>query len=924
MAIENELVKFTAQIEMDEATAARAQQAFADTSARAAELRESVRTASEQLMKLRLEGKENTDQFKALEASLSADARALRTAEKDADKYAATLGVNQMSMKQLKTHAKQLRSEIASMHKDADPKRWEKYNKELTLTERRMKELSGGAKQTGSILGGMFKSVVPTIDLAKIGMGALNLAVKTGQKIWEGLTTETQKWGDAIRRETAVANALWHDFLRKLSAAPGEITLSASEVAKLAREIHDLQDEIFELNNSYKILEAEARPKMQQLEATFRDSSKPIEERRVALEQMKELELQLANDRLVIAQQEEEAAYKKFYTETGLNQETAESFIRDYLDVKKKGLLEEVDDYKQLIAHEQYLQSVFASGAALGRETYTKLGADLDATKAKIAAATSEVVRFYNTYNQYNLSNDPTTGSYATAIANRIQAQAATDQSAVDAKYARLNGQLNNRKGGGGGGGKSKKDSAYEEETKAAEAAYKRQQVLLKQSLLNQELTQEQYNTRILAAEMLLYQQKIDIAKKYGKDTVSFENSLLDKRLAIQQRFQSALDKTDKEFVKQMEEDEKEAERLMKEFCDQFDEQIEAEMESFPDPIKRLAELTEKALTDEMATRQGKMEVVRQDYADELLALEEMHDMQLISEEEFLARKRALHQDTAKKIAQINTQSFENAVNVASSFLDAVGNMMGAIQDAELAQLDAQKEKELSLAGDNAEERQKIEEDFEAKKLETQKKYADIDMGINIAKTVANGAVAAIKAFADLGPIAGGIMAGVIAVTTIAEIATIIAQRNAIKNASPSSAPSTSAAAVKGTGFWEGGYTGDGGRLEPAGIVHRGEYVVPQPILRDPDVAAKVASIETIRRRTSSSNTLPGYAEGGYTEEKASQDSDHVSTTLDNIYAILQDIYATPIPAYVYLSSIEAAQERQNRFKRVTSLRRSR
>ena len=32
-------------------------------------------------------------------------------------------------------------------------------------------------------------------------------------------------------------------------------------------------------------------------------------------------------------------------------------------------------------------------------------------------------------------------------------------------------------------------------------------------------------------------------------------------------------------------------------------------------------------------------------------------------------------------------------------------------------------------------------------------------------------------------------------------------------------------------GFAEGGYTGAGGRLEPAGIVHRGEYVIPADVV---------------------------------------------------------------------------------------------
>lgn len=61
-------------------------------------------------------------------------------------------------------------------------------------------------------------------------------------------------------------------------------------------------------------------------------------------------------------------------------------------------------------------------------------------------------------------------------------------------------------------------------------------------------------------------------------------------------------------------------------------------------------------------------------------------------------------------------------------------------------------------------------------------------------------------------------------------------------------------------GFAEGGFTGPGGKHEPAGIVHRGEYVF--------DKAATsrigVANLEAIR-----SGQLPGYANGGYVGEDA-------------------------------------------------------
>ena len=49
-------------------------------------------------------------------------------------------------------------------------------------------------------------------------------------------------------------------------------------------------------------------------------------------------------------------------------------------------------------------------------------------------------------------------------------------------------------------------------------------------------------------------------------------------------------------------------------------------------------------------------------------------------------------------------------------------------------------------------------------------------------------------------------------------------------------------------GFAEGGYTGDGGKYDPAGIVHRGEFVMPQPVVRDIGLNAlnAIASTRTI------------------------------------------------------------------------------
>lgn len=56
-------------------------------------------------------------------------------------------------------------------------------------------------------------------------------------------------------------------------------------------------------------------------------------------------------------------------------------------------------------------------------------------------------------------------------------------------------------------------------------------------------------------------------------------------------------------------------------------------------------------------------------------------------------------------------------------------------------------------------------------------------------------------------------------------------------------------------GFADGGYTGSGGKYEPAGVVHKGEYVTPQKVMSMPAAQPHVAALERMRT---------GYADGGF------------------------------------------------------------
>src|SRR5690606_38867773 len=62
-------------------------------------------------------------------------------------------------------------------------------------------------------------------------------------------------------------------------------------------------------------------------------------------------------------------------------------------------------------------------------------------------------------------------------------------------------------------------------------------------------------------------------------------------------------------------------------------------------------------------------------------------------------------------------------------------------------------------------------------------------------------------------------------------------------------------------GFASGGYTGRGGKYEPAGIVHRGEYVIPKHLV---DQTSGLPKADALGKLVKGVNTGIGYAQGGY------------------------------------------------------------
>lgn len=389
----------------------------------------------------------------------------------------------------------------------------------------------------------------------------------------------------------------------------------------------------------------------------------------------------------------------------------------------------------------------------------------------------------------------------------------------------------------------------YGQQKQLLDAKQNYEEKQLKVQWLKGEIGEAEYNQKLMDGKADYYENALALAKKYGQDETAITNKMFD------------------EYIKRLETEKKKL------------DEITNALEKVSKARRQKGEKKERdALTAEGKSRQREQEILEQNLADakklinesnwqeeyefEKFKLQQLYDLKMMSES-----------DLQKALLNLKLQYAQKAAEQVNSIAEKASDFVNALKDAESAKIEAEYQEQLTAAGDNAEQREQIEADYEQKKLDLNKKYADADMVINIAKAVASGAVAAVKAYEEGGPYLGPVLAALVAATTAAEVATIVAQRNAIKNASTGGSGgsgSSSAAGVRTVnGYSSGGFTGKApSDTEPVGIVHANEWVAPAWMVRENPVT--FANLEQYRKEGSVPAIVPktaGFAEGGFTSK---------------------------------------------------------
>lgn len=410
----------------------------------------------------------------------------------------------------------------------------------------------------------------------------------------------------------------------------------------------------------------------------------------------------------------------------------------------------------------------------------------------------------------------------------------------------KVDSELKNRK-------EIKTDDQTEEQ--ALEAEFRRQQNFLKKQLLDKVLTQEQYNEKLYRIELGHLYKMRELLVKDGKETSQMDGQILDKKLSQQKELEEAQKKL-MEFMDQTNE------KMRDDITKYFREAGEGAVDAFLEAIdKKRNEY--KDLMDKFKFKPEEPKDPAVDYILENIADTEQGKLDRLRA--LLAAGKISQQQYENEVTRITREAEEERLDIkikkaedANKLANFAANMIYSLMDLELEK-----------AGEN-----------EEKKKEIRKKYANVQFMITTAQIIADTAASIMTAFRDLGPIAGAVAAVVLAATGAAQVGIANSQRNKIQ------------------GYSEGGFTGEGEKYEAAGVVHKGEYVVPQEGLKNPKIRQVIDIIEMARRNNALArldirpvvqSIQPGYQAGGFTNtsSKSADRSFFDGNEFDSEYRLL-------------------------------------
>ena len=698
-----------------------------------------------------------------------------------------------------------------------------------------------------------------------------------------------------------------------IATAVAGIAVGITNWVRKSREAKQATDELKESTDKLTEIEKKAverysdeTAKIEALTSILENNNISIDERRKALSKLKEIV----------------PGYHADLTEEGVLINNNKTALDDYIESLKKRTRLEVFGEEITALEKQKLEQERI--IAENRKIIEELDGEYGFSNPHHRPEITDFDDWSKKKNQYNESSE----AIRTAIEDMSRLKIELDE-----LYSEFETETQKKSSGGFKG----TSIPYEDAVKNLERQHELELNALKQSFVNKEITEDEYIKESNKKQLEYLQQKIALAQKYGEDETVMVAAYLDEQI---RQLKSAGNETAK-VVNETNDEELAAEQKhledLNRLAERFKKELLSPVDLYNEEKSKLDELREQNLITEEEYKKLLLELKKK-YANQSvsnidgnseLGIWEKYELEKEALKQFFEEGENGWEEYEKSVKKLRLKYAQQTVESISSTLNTIGNFISSMRDFELAQAEAQYQADLTAAGDNAEAKEQVQEEYEAKKLEIQKKYADADMAINIAKAIAAGALAAIQAFAQLGPVAGAVFAGVIAATTALEVATIVAQRNAIMNTTVSSGGGGSNNTPSGSrvptpdGFSDGGFTPtDDDDNTPVGIVHANEWVAPSWMIKKNPVM--FARLEQYRQSGHRPEVISdGYRDGGYTTPPSitaqQPDFSNVAKSIDRLNKIMEKIDKDGIQSFMVYNQYRDFNDQRNRFKKITS-----
>ena len=369
-------------------------------------------------------------------------------------------------------------------------------------------------------------------------------------------------------------------------------------------------------------------------------------------------------------------------------------------------------------------------------------------------------------------------------------------------------------------------DEQYQAELKLLEKAQNEKLTQIKWFHLQGISTEEQYQQEMYRLELDSLFKRQELNEKYGKDASDLQVQVMDKMLAEADRKYAELQK------------------------------------------KAVVKPTDIEVEDEVEEDNYLIEKFKQTLDGQRAILEAHHESGLISEQEYQDELTRINAEAEEKRQEKRIQSTE----LVSQAFSQVSNIVQSLQDLEVSKVERSYDKKIKAAKTAGKDTTKLEEEKEAAVLNVKKKYADKQFLATAFQIVADTAAAVMKAWAELGPIAGPIFGALAAAQGAIQLAVANEQRQAAKG-------------LKSGGYssdYVEGYTSRGDSDDVAGVipVHKNEFVANHVAVANPhvkrfldvfDLAQKDGSIRWIdtTQILERTRTRAGRYSGGYSGQNA-------------------------------------------------------